>query len=83
MGSEELLQRAGLSFLLAKLSTCRLKTRPCVRGGGMNFDELHESLTDFFSRMHHDVETARVRAASVVEIVKAHLDVEPALEVAE
>jgi hypothetical protein len=42
----------------------------------MDFIELHESLTDYFVRLEHGIEVARIRAAAVVNIVKAHV-VEP------
>jgi hypothetical protein len=40
----------------------------------MDFIELHESLTDYFVRLEHGIEVARIRAAAVVNIVKAHVD---------
>ena len=40
----------------------------------MDFIELHESLTDYFCRLEHGIEVARIRAASVVAIVKAHVE---------
>lgn len=40
----------------------------------MNFDELSESLTDYFCRLEHGIEVARIRAAAVVSIVRAHAE---------
>ncbi len=38
----------------------------------MDFTELHESLTDYFCRLEHGIEIARIRAAAVVSIVARH-----------
>jgi hypothetical protein len=38
----------------------------------IDFSELEESLTDYFSRSHHGPATARQRAQDVVRIVKQH-----------
>ena len=38
----------------------------------MDFTELHESLTDYFVRLEHGIEVARIRAAAVVSIVERH-----------
>ena len=45
-----------------------------AQGGPMNhklidLDLAHDHLQDFFSRLHHDVETAEIRAASVVALL--------------
>ncbi len=45
----------------------------------MNYDDLLESLTDFFSRQHHSADVARSRAESVVCIVQAHAEGDDAL----
>ena len=40
----------------------------------MNYDELRESLVDYFCRLEHGIEVAKIRAESVLEIVKVHAD---------
>jgi hypothetical protein len=42
----------------------------------MNLDVIREELTDFFARMHHEIEVARSRADSVVAIVQRHAQAE-------
>ena len=39
----------------------------------MDYDDLHESLTDYFVRLEHGIEVARIRAAAVVSIVERHV----------
>src|SRR5216683_8022089 len=45
----------------------------------VNYDDLLESLTDYFSRQHHSADVARSRAESVVCIVQAHAEGDDAL----
>jgi len=40
----------------------------------MNYDELRESLVDFFARQHHDADVARSRAESILIIVQRHAE---------